>query len=70
MTNYVPPARAGAFAALAERLAVEFALFGGRVHHGAPGLGSGPQAPDLGAPVRTISQREAFGQITVEPVPA
>jgi glycosyltransferase involved in cell wall biosynthesis len=34
VTNYAPPARVGAFAALAERTDVEFALFGGRVHHG------------------------------------
>jgi glycosyltransferase involved in cell wall biosynthesis len=34
VTNYMPPARAGAFAALAERTDVVFALYGGRVHHG------------------------------------
>jgi glycosyltransferase involved in cell wall biosynthesis len=55
VTNYVPPHRVGAFAALAERVDVEFALFGGRVRHGAVGR----EAPDLGLPVRHVSQREA-----------
>ena len=41
VTNYAPPARVGSFQALAEREGVEFALFGGRVHHG--GKGSDPQ---------------------------
>jgi glycosyltransferase involved in cell wall biosynthesis len=68
VTNYVPPARVGAFAALAERVPVEFALFGGRVHHGAAGLGEGEglaEAPgrlapgDLPFPARRVSQAGA-----------
>jgi len=59
VTNYVPPARVGAFAALAEREPVELALFGGRVHHGAVELG-GVAPPDLPFPTRAIAQREAF----------
>jgi glycosyltransferase involved in cell wall biosynthesis len=35
VTNYVPPARIGAFAALAARTDVVFALYGGRLRHGA-----------------------------------
>ncbi|MGI8921392.1 MAG: glycosyltransferase family 4 protein [Solirubrobacteraceae bacterium] len=35
VTNMVPPARVGAFAALAARTSVHFALYGGRVHHAA-----------------------------------
>ena len=41
VTNYAPPARVGAFQALAEREGVEFALFGGRVHHGGGGAREG-----------------------------
>jgi glycosyltransferase involved in cell wall biosynthesis len=55
VTNYAPPHRVGAFAALAERVDVEFALFGGRVRHGA--VGREPRDPGL--PVRHVSQREA-----------
>jgi glycosyltransferase involved in cell wall biosynthesis len=55
VTNYAPPARVGAFQALAERECVEFALFGGRVHHGGVGKGSDPSFPQ-----RAIAQREAF----------
>ncbi len=54
VTNYVPPARVGAFAALAERLPLDLALFGGRVHHGGVGQGE-----DSGPPARRISQGEA-----------
>lgn len=54
VTNFVPPARVGAFAALAERTPVEFALFGGRVHHGAVG-----REGDLPFAVRHVSPREA-----------
>jgi glycosyltransferase involved in cell wall biosynthesis len=57
VTNYVPPARVGAFAALAERVDVEFALFGGRVHHGAVGK----EGDELPFPVRHVSQRQAGG---------
>jgi glycosyltransferase involved in cell wall biosynthesis len=62
VTNYAPPARVGAFRALAEREDVEFALFGGRVHHGGVGsdpLGSGPLGSDPFA-ARQIEQREAY----------
>lgn len=55
VTNYVPPHRVGAFAALAELLPVQFALFGGRVHHGAVGR----EPEDLPFPVRHVTQREA-----------
>jgi len=69
VTNYAPPARVGAFQALAEREGVEFALFGGRVHHG--GVGSDPLVPGpLGPgswgsdpfpfPQRRIDQRDAY----------
>lgn len=54
VTNYVPPARVGAFAALAERIDVEFALFGGRVHHGAVGKEPG----ELPFAAREVTQRE------------
>ena len=55
VTNYAPPARVGAFAALAERERVEFALFGGRLRHG------GREPAELPFPHRRIGQREAFG---------
>jgi glycosyltransferase involved in cell wall biosynthesis len=53
VTNYAPPARVGAFAALAESEGVEFALFGGRVRHG------GREPAHLPFPHRRVSQREA-----------
>lgn len=55
VTNYAPPHRVGAFAALAERVEVEFALFGGRVRHGAVGR----EPSRLPFPVREVSQTEA-----------
>jgi glycosyltransferase involved in cell wall biosynthesis len=55
VTNYAPPARVGAFAALAAREHVEFALFGGRIRHG------GREPAKLPFPHRRIGQREAFG---------
>jgi glycosyltransferase involved in cell wall biosynthesis len=55
VTNYVPPARVGAFAALAELMPVHFALFGGRARHG--GLGRDPGK--LPFPVRHVTQRQA-----------
>lgn len=55
VTNYVPPARVGAFAALAAIEDVEFALFGGRVRHG--GVGHDPGR--LPFRTRAVSQREA-----------
>ncbi|MDX6696658.1 MAG: hypothetical protein QOE65_55 [Solirubrobacteraceae bacterium] len=55
VTNYAPPHRVGAFAALAERLDVEFALFGGRVRHG----GVGHEPADLPFPARHVTPGEA-----------
>ena len=55
VTNYAPPARVGAFALLAERESVEFALFGGRLRHG------GREPADLPFPHRRIVQRQAGG---------
>jgi glycosyltransferase involved in cell wall biosynthesis len=52
VTNHVPPDRAGAFAALHRRVALELALFGGRSHHATPGL------DDPGVPFRRVDQRE------------
>jgi glycosyltransferase involved in cell wall biosynthesis len=68
VTNHVPPARAGAFAALARRVDLELALFGGRARHGglslagegAPPTGGVPRAGGAPLPVRRISQRGAF----------
>lgn len=53
VTNYAPPARVGAFARLAEREDVLFALFGGRLRHGAREPG------ELPFPHRRVGQREA-----------
>ncbi|MFL5820517.1 MAG: glycosyltransferase family 4 protein [Solirubrobacteraceae bacterium] len=53
VTNYAPPARVGAFALLAEREQVEFALFGGRLRHGAR------EPRELPFPHRRVGQREA-----------
>jgi glycosyltransferase involved in cell wall biosynthesis len=70
VTNYAPPARVGAFRALAEREDVEFALFGGRVHHGgvesqSPRLkGSDPYPPPRlkgSDPYLRVAQRDVFG---------
>jgi glycosyltransferase involved in cell wall biosynthesis len=55
VTNHVPPDRAGAFAALHERVALDLALFGGRSHHATQGL------DDPGVPFRRIGQREVQG---------
>jgi len=52
VTNLVPPDRAGAFAALHERVAIELALFGGRSHHATGGV------EDPGVPHRHATQRE------------
>ena len=53
VTNYAPPARVGAFARLAEEEGVEFALFGGRLRHGAA------EPTDLPFPHRHVTQRQA-----------
>jgi glycosyltransferase involved in cell wall biosynthesis len=52
VTNHVPPDRAGAFAALHERVPLRLALFGGRSHHATPGL------DDPGVPYARVTQRE------------
>jgi glycosyltransferase involved in cell wall biosynthesis len=52
VTNLVPPDRAGAFAALHERVGLELALFGGRSHHATGGV------EDPGVPHRHVSQRD------------
>jgi glycosyltransferase involved in cell wall biosynthesis len=52
VTNAVPPDRAGAFAALHARTAIELALFGGRSHHATAGL------DHPGVPHRHVTQRE------------
>lgn len=54
VTNHVPPDRAGAFAALHERVPLTLALFGGRSHHATAGV------DDPGVPYRRIAQRAAF----------
>jgi glycosyltransferase involved in cell wall biosynthesis len=51
VTNHVPPDRAGAFAALHERVPLRLALFGGRSHHATAGL------DDPGVPHVRVSQR-------------
>ena len=52
VTNIVPPDRAGAFAALHDRVGIELALFGGRSHHATGAVA------DPGVPHRHITQRE------------
>ena len=51
VTNHVPPDRAGAFAALHERVPLQLALFGGRSHHATAGL------EDPGVPHARVTQR-------------
>lgn len=55
VTSYAPPDRVGAFAALHERVGIEVALFGGRVHHATAAGGEG--ARDLPFPAREVSER-------------
>jgi glycosyltransferase involved in cell wall biosynthesis len=55
VTNHVPPDRAGAFAALHERVPLLLALFGGRSHHATAGL------DDPGVPYLRVSQRAVHG---------
>jgi glycosyltransferase involved in cell wall biosynthesis len=57
VTNYAPPARVGAFAALAAREEVEFALFGGRPRHGGLQEAGGEPLPFAH---RHIFQRQAY----------
>lgn len=61
VTNHVAPARVRPFALLHEREDVRFALFGGRVRHGALG-GAEPDGPAEPAfPVVRIAPRQAYG---------
>jgi glycosyltransferase involved in cell wall biosynthesis len=55
VTNYAPPYRVGAFMRLAERENVEFALYGGRLHHG-----GGDTAHDLPFPHRHVREHELY----------
>jgi glycosyltransferase involved in cell wall biosynthesis len=55
VTNHVPPDRAGAFAALHERVPLQLALFGGRSHHATEGL------DDPGVPFQRVGQRDVQG---------
>lgn len=52
VTNLVAPDRVGAFRALHERVGIELALFGGRLHHA-----TGPVA-DPGVPARHVDQAD------------
>jgi glycosyltransferase involved in cell wall biosynthesis len=52
VTNHVPPERVGAFAALARRVPLELAIFGGRSIHATAGVA------DPGVPHRRVRQRE------------
>jgi glycosyltransferase involved in cell wall biosynthesis len=52
VTNHVPPERVGAFAALARRVPLELAIFGGRSIHATAGVA------DPGVPHRHVRQRE------------
>jgi glycosyltransferase involved in cell wall biosynthesis len=54
VTNYAPPARVGAFAALAARTDVRFALFGGRVHHGGQIAPEGKKGSDPFFPFEVV----------------
>lgn len=61
VTNYVPPAKQKAFAMLAEREEVEFAVFGGKTHHGGiEGNSSGERGNDTNFIVRTVTQRDVY----------
>ena len=52
VTNHVPPERVGAFAALARRVPIELAIFGGRSIHATEGVA------DPGVAHRHVGQRE------------
>lgn len=54
VTTDVPPDRVGAFRALADRVPIEFALFGGSGLHATAGV------DDHGLPARVVRQREVF----------
>jgi glycosyltransferase involved in cell wall biosynthesis len=55
VTGHAPPYRVGAFAALAEREDVEFALFGGRLQHG-----GGATVAELSFAHRIVRERELY----------
>src|SRR3954447_5886227 len=55
VTNYAPPERVRPFALLSEREDVEFALFGGRLRHGAGDAG------ELPFPHRRVRERDVHG---------
>jgi glycosyltransferase involved in cell wall biosynthesis len=61
VTNLVPPDRAGAFAALHERVPIELALFGGRSHHATGGV-EDPGVPHRHVPQRAIHALAASGR--------
>ena len=54
LTGHVPVDRVGAFACLADRERVEFALYGGRIRH------AGPPATELPFPHARIHERDAL----------
>jgi glycosyltransferase involved in cell wall biosynthesis len=59
VTNHAPTYRVGAFERLAERENVEFALFGGRLHHG-----GGATAAELPFPHLHVRERELYDLAT------
>jgi glycosyltransferase involved in cell wall biosynthesis len=61
VTNHVPPDRAGAFAALHERVALQLALFGGRSHHATAGLDD-PGVPHVRVDQRAVHALAASGR--------
>jgi glycosyltransferase involved in cell wall biosynthesis len=59
VTGHAPPYRVGAFQRLAESEDVEFALFGGRLHHG-----GGATAPELPFPHIHVREHELYALAT------
>lgn len=59
VTGHAPSYRVGAFQRLAEAEDVEFALFGGRLHHG-----GGPTATELPFPHRHVREHEIYALAT------
>jgi glycosyltransferase involved in cell wall biosynthesis len=62
VTNYAPPFRVGAFAALHERENVVFALIGGDVRHGGGAGGAGLPFPVIHPRERAIARLAASGR--------
>jgi glycosyltransferase involved in cell wall biosynthesis len=63
VTNYAPPFRVGAFAALHEREDVVFALIGGGLRHGGGAAGAGTAPfPVITPPQRAIARLAASGR--------